>query len=371
MIRVLHIYGDLEVAGTQTVIMNYLRYMHKDAEIALTLLVNGVPKGSAYEQECQEKGYSVVYSGYQSWNGPKGLRALINWFRCQRYIYREIRRNKPDIIHTHITSNLPFVMIPVMLSGSKRWFHTLHSDPDVFSKPIAWLARCAFNCFGVHPICVTPTQARKAVQRYGIKKYTIIRNGIDINRFVPVNHTEIRHQFDIADTTTVIGCVGRLEKIKNHQFLVRLFAEYSKHNNNAILMLVGEGDERDSIKALADSLGVGDKLLFAGVFRNIEQMYYAMDMFMLTSFHESSSIVTIEAQLANLKCVIADSIPEDVVVTHRVNRIPLSAPTSTWIAAMKDELPYDRQIGTIEEFSIDNTIRTLKQLYMQSYNDIE
>jgi len=363
MIKVLHIYNDLNVAGAQTVIMNYLRYLKGDKEIEMTLLVNNVPQNTAYEQECKRNGYPVIYSGYTAWTGCPGICSFVNWLKSQYYIYREIRRCKPDIIHSHITSNLPFVTIPALLSGVKVRVHTLHSDPDVFSQPIVLWARFAFRLLNVYPICVTQGQAQKAVERYGIKQYSIIRNGIDIKRFANIDRNTVRQELGFAADTTIIGCVGRFDKIKNHSFLLHLFAEYRKENDNAILMLVGEGPERENIKKLAADLGIADKLLFTGVRNDVERLYYTMDIFMLTSFHESSSIVTVEAQMAGVKCVIADSIPADAVVTNSVNRIALNAPLSTWIAAMKDELPYDKPQGKLEDFSFKTTIQTLKQTY--------
>ena len=210
---------------------------------------------------------------------------------------------------------------------------------------------------------MTEGQAKKAIKRYGIKKYSIIRNGIDSKRFTNVDKNKIRQELGISINTTVIGCVGRFDKIKNHQFLVRLFTEYLKENNNAILMLVGEGQEQENIKNQAKDLGIEKKLLFTGLRSDIERMYYAMDIFMLTSFHESSSIVTVEAQMAGVRCVIADSIPADAVVTNQVNRISLDAPTATWIAAMKNEIPHDNPIGTLDTFSMTTTIESLKELY--------
>lgn len=363
MIKVLHIYNDLNVAGAQTVIMNYLRYLKGDKEIEMTLLVNNVPQNTAYEQECQQNGYSVLYSGYQPWSGCTVLRPLINWIKCQYYIYREIRRCKPDIIHSHITSNLPFVTLPALLSGVKVRVHTLHSDPDVFSLPVVVWARFAFRWLNVYPICVTQGQAQKAVKRYGIKQYSIIRNGIDIRRFANIDRQTIRQELGIAADTTVIGCVGRFDKIKNHPFLLHLFAEYLKENDHAVLMLVGEGPERGNIEKLTTDFGITDKVLFTGLRNDVERLYYAMNLFMLTSFHESSSIVTVEAQMAGVRCVIADSIPADAVVTNGVNRIPLNAPPSTWIAAMKDELPHDKPQGELEDFSFKTTIHSLKQTY--------
>lgn len=363
MIKVLHIYNNLDVAGAQTVIMNYLRYLNGDNDINMTLLVNGIPNGSSYEKECEEHNYPVIYSGFQAWHGPWGIRAIYNWLKCQYYLYREIRHNKPDIVHTHGTDQLPYLTLPILLARVKSHIHTLHSDPYTFRKYVVIWARFAFNWLHIYPICVTQDQAQKAIQRYHIKDYIIIRNGIDAHRFAHNYRASIRHNLGITDNTIVIGSVGRFEKIKNHEFLVRIFTEYVKCKDDAILMLVGEGSERGNILHLATKLGIANKILFTGQRKDVERMYYAMDLFMLTSFFESSSIVTVEAQMAGIKCVIADSIPEDVVLTNNVNRISLKSPIIIWLAAMNDELPHDTPKGNLDDYTIEATIRSLKQLY--------
>ena len=206
MIKVLHIYDNLDVAGAQTVIMNYLRYLKRDSDIEMTLLVNSIPHNTAYEQECQQNGYSVRYSGFKEWHGPKGLRAIVNWMNCQWHVYREIRRYEPDIVHTHGTDNLLYLTLPILFAGVKH-VHTLHSDPYVFRKIFVLWARLAFRWLGVYPICVTEGQAEKAVKHYGLKKYFVIRNGIDDKRFTNIDKNQVRLELGISPTTTIIGCV--------------------------------------------------------------------------------------------------------------------------------------------------------------------
>lgn len=364
--KVLHIISDLNTAGAQTVVMNYFRYLNNDPDLDMAILVNGKPCHTPYEQEAEEKGFHVIFSNYHPITSLPFVGGLLNWFRFQYSLYKALKASKPDIIHTHGTALLSYVSIPAMLAGIKVRVHTLHSDPYAVRKGFVKWAKRAFTWFGFYPVCVTEGQAEKAVERYGIKEYTVIKNGVDGRRFAETTvGKEIRMELGIGDSTTVIGCVGRFDKIKNHLFLIDLFAEYIKDNPNSLLMLVGDGGERGNIEKKAKECGVLEKVVFTGLCGDVERYYYAMDLFMLTSFYESSSIVTVEAQFAGKRCVVASSIPESVVVTDKVNRIPLDAPIATWLSAMRDELPHDKPVGTLKDFSMDRSASMLKKLYMK------
>lgn len=364
--KVLHIISDLNTAGAQTVVMNYFRYLHDDKDLDMAILVNGSPADTLYEQEAAKNGYRIIFSNYQPITSFPLLGGIINWFRFQKSMYRVLKLEAPDIIHTHGTALLAYITIPSILARIKVRIHTLHSDPYAIRKVFVIWAKMAFRIWGFYPICVTESQAEKAEKRYGIKNYTIIKNGIDGRRFTNKKAgKEIRDKFGISENTIVIGCVGRFDKIKNHSFLIGIFSLYLKENQNAVLMLVGDGAEKENIKKKAQECGVLNKIIFTGVCSDVENYYYAMDLFMLTSFFESSSIVTVEAQFAGKRCVITNNIPENVVVTDNVNRISLTAPTETWLSAMKDELPHDKVVGTLEDFSMDRAASMLKKLYLK------
>ena len=289
---------------------------------------------------------------------------MINWIREQCLISKKIKEIAPDIIHTHGTKLIPYTLFPALFAGIKKRYHTLHSDPYALSPRFVICARLAFNFFGVYPICVTEGQAKKAVERYHIKKYRVIKNGIDERRFTnPIGKEDVKRQIGINSSTFVVGCVGRLDKVKNHLFLIDVFNAFHKRHGDSVLILLGDGPEYNNIKTRAKDYGIEANVRFLGTHSDIERYYFAMDVFCLTSFFESSSIVTAEAQFAGLKCVISDSIPENVVITDKVNRLSLHASIDEWVAAISDELPHDKPIGSLGDFSLKKAAEQLKQLY--------
>lgn len=362
--KVLHLIGDLSTGGAQSVVMNYLRSMDNDPDYEIIVATNKRSGETDYEAEAKQNGYSVDFLEYKESGAIPVIRSIINWINYQYAIYKAIKRVKPDIIHTHITRIFPHAVFPILLSGTKARVHTLHSDPyAIENKYMPW-AKAAFNLFGFYPVCVTEAQSEKAKKRYGFKNCTVIQNGLDLEKFhFSESKADIRKSFDIADDAFVIGFVGRLHKVKNIEFLLSVFGEYRKKNPNAVLVIAGDGSEMDNIQKKAKETNIFNYVKFLGMRSDVERIYKMLDVFMLTSFFESSSIVTVEAQLSGVRCVIADSIPENVVITNNVYRLGLSEPIDKWTDAVDGKGDVFPQKSTPEDYSIKTSVLKLKQLY--------
>ena len=96
------------------------------------------------------------------------------------------------------------------------------------------------------------------------KKHHIINNAIQTNAYVYNEKVrdEIRNTYGLDDRY-VLGHVGRFQYQKNHEFLIDVFNEYLKMDNQAVLMLVGQGENQENIKKKVIDLG-------------IERMYYLL-----------------------------------------------------------------------------------------------
>ena len=95
------------------------------------------------------------------------------------------------------------------------------------------------------------------------KKYQLVRNGIDTDEFLfsEEDRKKVRIELGVEDKV-VVGHIGRFVYQKNHEFILRTFAEYHKTNPNSVLLLVGEGELLDSMKNLARELDVFDEVIF-------------------------------------------------------------------------------------------------------------
>lgn len=156
------------------------------------------------------------------------------------------------------------------------------------------------------------------------QKIRIINNTIDTKRFCfqPILREQIRRQLELTDKF-VIGHVGRLEQVKNQQFIIKILVSVQKLLKNTVLLLVGDGTLKESLKLLAHNLGVGDSVIFTGRKKDTELYYHAMDVFLLPSIIEGFPIVLLEAQCNGLKCICSKAVTQDVYLTNDITGIEL------------------------------------------------
>lgn len=169
------------------------------------------------------------------------------------------------------------------------------------------------------------TFGKKAYRRGEVH---ILHNALDLNvySFDEQTRNHIRKEFSISDNVKIIGHVGRFMSQKNHSFLLDIFNEIHKQNQNTVLMLVGKGELEDKIKEKIKALNLEDSVIFTGVRSDIPALLSAMDVFVFPSFYEGMPNTVIEAQATGLPCLIADTITKEANVTGLVRYMPLKAP---------------------------------------------
>lgn len=164
-------------------------------------------------------------------------------------------------------------------------------------------------------------------------KFKIIHNAIDYNKFRYNNtlRNNIRKQLEIDDDTIVIGNIARFENQKNHYFLIDIFKEYNKKNNNSVLVLIGEGSLEKKIKDKCLNLGIVDKVKFLGFKKNANEYFNIMDYFVLPSLYEGLGLVLIEAQANGLTCFTSkDVVPLEAKITDKLIYISLKNNAIEW-----------------------------------------
>lgn len=363
-VSVLNIIHSLNTGGAQSVLMSYIDNLKDDNDVNFQTAVITTSGDSIYDKRVEAFNLPVKYYNYKADHRFGCLSTLLNWIKYQKLVIQAIKDARPDVVHTHLTPILGYTILPCKLLKVRHIVNTLHSDPYAVSTKFVLLGRICFNLLDVKPVCVTETQASKAMQRYKISPPIVIHNGVDYSKYI-INESkeEIRTSLDIPMEYTVIGTVGRLNKIKNFDFLLRVFSEYQKHRPQSILLFAGEGSEYNHLLGLCKELQIYDKVRFLGNRSDMPRIYKALDIFMLTSFFESSSIVTVEAQLSKVKCVISDRIPKDVIITDGVVQLSLDESIDNWVDAMLNMKDVIRVRPNYNSYSVLESVNKLKKIY--------
>lgn len=174
-------------------------------------------------------------------------------------------------------------------------------------------------------------------------KVYILNNGLNIAKFVfDLKVRERVRKENLWSDKFLLGHIGRFEKQKNHEFVIEIFERYLKNNQNAHLVLVGDGETRKRIEKMCEDKKISEHVSFLGIRSDINEIMMALDILLLPSLFEGMPNVAIEAQTTGLPCVLSDTITREAGITNLVQYISLNI-MSDWIMAIEkvehDEKP--------------------------------
>lgn len=203
--------------------------------------------------------------------------------------------------------------------GKKVLF--VRHQTDRIRKTTRWLIHTH-----VAAVVAVSGAVKRALGTSGIRadKITVIPNSIQLEKFDPshIDREAIRKELGIAANESLIGAIGKLNRGKGVYELLRAVGMIAEGNSSVKLVFVGDGQEREGLRKEAERLGIGDKVFFTGVRKDVERMYAAMDIFVLPSTcSEAFGMVIIEAMAMGKPVIgtMVGGIPE--LITDRKNGI--------------------------------------------------
>lgn len=248
-------------------------------------------------------------------------------------IYKVIRGNHYSVVSLPMLSAInPLALIVSKVAGAKTIVHSHSSMTNGLKKIVLHsLLKPIVNALADYRWACSLEAGRWMY--YG--DFEVVNNAININDFSfdSTARQIIRDEFELGDKY-IIGNVGRFAIEKNQSFLIDILAKVRERNKDAILFLVGSGNCIQDVKDKAESMGLAEKVIFAGERDDVGRLYSAMDVFVLPSLFEGLGMVGIEAQAAGLQVVCTDSITNEMNVSGRTKYIGLSAPIERWVSAI-------------------------------------
>ena len=363
MIRVLHSVSNMDRAGIETMLMNYYRHIDRK-KIQFDFLCNKEKIG-AYDEEIKSMGGKIYRS--------PGLNPL-KFFKYKKYMF-ELFKNNPDIkiMHSHNGELAYQSLYAAYKYGIKTRIchaHNTRIEPNL-KKPLkllykTQLKKVANNYWGCGVDAVRFYYGDKVVKD---NNYFVLHNAIDVDKFIYNEklRNKIRKEMGLTDKF-VIGNVGRFMEQKNHTFILDLFKVIIEKEPNAILMLIGDGELETKMKQKAVDLGIETNIRFMGNISNVNEMYQAMDVFLLPSLFEGLPVVGIEAQAAGLKCFFSNAITKEVELTNYVQYIDLEDSLENWANKILEQKKYKRKDMSSEiikaGYSIKDEAKKLQDIYL-------
>lgn len=302
-------------------------------------------------------------------------------------LVREIRRLRPQIIHTHTAKAGALGRTAALLAGNARppiIVHTFHGhvlrgyfDPvrtQLFRETERSLARYTTRLIAVGP------QVRDDLVGLGVapaERFTVIRLGIDLESRVRADGRgeEYRRLFGIPDDQFVVGWIGRMTAIKRVSDVLASFRLVLDRGVEATLCLVGDGPDREAVEREAHELGIARNVISVGYQRDVSPYYALFDALVLPSANEGTPVVAIEA-LASGRPVVATrvgGVPD--VVTDEEDGYLVGVGDVEAIAAALERLARDPELrrafgsrgrtGVVPRYRVERLIDDVDSLYRE------
>lgn len=212
---------------------------------------------------------------------------------------RIMKEEKPDVVHTHLDV-IKYAVAAARLAGVPGCVHTVH---NVAEKEAEGKAQKIINGFYFRrgwsvPVALSPEVQASIVSFYGLEKerVPVAYNGVDLSRCQPKESYSTGECFHILH-------IGRFNEQKNHGMLLRVFQKLALENPNLRLDLIGDGELRQEMEALAEALGIKEKVSFLGAQSNVSPYLHDADLFLLPSRYEGMPMTLIEAMGTGLPIV--------------------------------------------------------------------
>lgn len=148
-------------------------------------------------------------------------------------------------------------------------------------------------------------------------RVSAVRNGVPLPpAATATSRSQARAALGLPADALVVACVGRLVPLKNHRLLLDQVQELAAAFPRLHVVLLGDGPEREALERQALSLGIAQRILFAGTRRDVSTLLPGIDVFALPSLTEGLSIALLEACAAGLPVVASAVGGNPEIVRH-------------------------------------------------------
>ena len=220
----------------------------------------------------------------------------------------------------------------------------IHDETQRYINDTEWMLT-----YEASEVIVNSNYMKNELQRlFGLpyEKINVVPNGVNLNLFNGIERDyNFRRKFAM-DNEKIILFMGRLVYEKGVQHLIAAMPKILNGYHDAKLVICGKGAMLDELKAEANSMGIGNKVYFAGYMngKDVQRMYKAADIAVFPSTYEPFGIVALEAMLSENPIVVSDIGGLNEIVQHRENGMKAYCGNANSIADSILELLYDHKL---------------------------
>lgn len=256
-----------------------------------------------------------------------------SFFKNIKTIDRIIKEHKFDVVHSHMAKSNFIIMklakkncVPLRIAHSHQSMKIGSGLKKKLYKLIQYVNRKYANKF-------VGCSEDALIYGFGEKILSndfsslVLHNAINLEIFAfnDSYRTQIRKKYNVLDDEVLIGSIGRFTHQKNQRFLLERINDLVKDNKKNKLLLIGEGELKDSYLEYIKSNKLEKNIILESPQNDIYKYYSAFDVFIFPSRFEGLGIVVIEAQANGLECIVSKNIPKDVKQSDLVEFIDINS----------------------------------------------
>jgi glycosyltransferase involved in cell wall biosynthesis len=178
------------------------------------------------------------------------------------------------------------------------------------------------------------------------EKLSVVYEGVEIPaRFSAEQRQRARARWGIVESAPLLGCVGVLLPDKGHEWLIRALPQVRKEFPGSKLLLAGEGPCREKLESLARELGLKDSMIFAGFVKDVENVYAALDVFLLPSFFEALNNSLLAAMAYEIPSIAFNKGALGEIIEDGRSGLLVSGPDPAEISALAVRILREREFA--------------------------
>jgi glycosyltransferase involved in cell wall biosynthesis len=290
--RVLQVVLNLDPGGTQRLVLELAKQLNDEIPMAICCL----DEAGAWASEAEQAGIGVTALKRRAGFHP-GL---------GRLVARAARTHRATVVHAHHYSPFVYSCLARLWRPALRIVFTEHGRlSDAGPSRKRRVVNQVLRTFPAAVFAVSEDVRRHLIaEGFRPQDVRVIYNGIDIGPLPnPAARVAVREELAALDDDLVLGTIARLDPVKDLGTLLEAAAILSKRGPQPLVVIIGDGPERDALERRAAALGLADRVRFLGYRQDARRWLAGLDVYINSSVSEGVSLTILEAMAAALPVI--------------------------------------------------------------------
>lgn len=346
--------SDISIGGIKQVILNHIRHLDS-SKFEVDLVINfELNNNNVLLKDIQKAKVMIRHIHTRGCN-----------YKYIKSLYKLCSNMEYDVVHIHGNSGTMGLESSIVSLSNKLTKVITHChNTDTNSKLPHLLFKPLLNYYSSVSLAVS----QKAGEWLYSGSFRVLSNSFEIDnyKFDETKRNQLREKYGF-NNHFIIGHIGRFNNQKNQDFILELAKELI--TDNIIFLMIGEGSRRSIIERKIKLENLNNIVIFDEI-EDISQLYSMMDLFVLPSYFEGLGLVSVEAQISGLPCLVSERVPAEIQISDNVKFLPIEQKAvEKWTFHIK-KFKSTKRKNNIKEakehgYDISDTIKILEKIYLE------